>query len=367
MQIEKRKVSELKYYPGNPRKISKKTLEKLKESIREFGFVEPLVINKENEVIGGNQRLKALKELGIKEVEVVVVDLPKSKEKALNIALNKIGGEFDFELLKTFIDDIEPVDLEITGLDLDEIESKFEVWTEQTPNDDEYEEPEEIQVYVKRGDIYKLGEHRLMCGDATSRDDIQKLTAGEKLDMVFTDPPYEMEDLSWFKYAREVVDDKALFVMHSDKNQVRLAYENFDIFRQFFVLVFSTPIFLTTTASYSHILISWYADINKKHKNYRFLRDGFKTVLDGYKKVLQLSNEKFRHAKSLYVPQAFIRHFSLKGDKVLDLFGGLGSTLIACETLKRKCYMMEIEPLYCQYIIDRYEKFTGKRAEKINE
>jgi ParB-like chromosome segregation protein Spo0J len=121
MQIEKRKVSELKYYPGNPRKISAEMLEKLKNSLKEFGVVDPLVINKNNEVIGGNQRLKAIKELGITEVDCVVVDLPKSKEKALNVALNKIQGEFDEELLKLFIEDIEPIDLELTGLDLGEL------------------------------------------------------------------------------------------------------------------------------------------------------------------------------------------------------------------------------------------------------
>jgi ParB-like chromosome segregation protein Spo0J len=122
MQIEKRKVSELKFYPGNPRKISPETLEKLKNSIKEFGIVDPLVINKNNEVIGGNQRLKAIRELGITEVDCVVVDLSKSKEKALNVALNKIQGEFDEELLKSFVEDIEPIDLELTGLDYGELQ-----------------------------------------------------------------------------------------------------------------------------------------------------------------------------------------------------------------------------------------------------
>jgi hypothetical protein len=116
-KIERRKVSDLKFYPGNPRKISKEMLEKLKNSIREFGAVEPLVVNTKNEVIGGNQRLKALQELGIEEVDCIVVDLPKSKEKALNIALNKIQGEFDEDLLKSFLADIELPDLDLTGLD----------------------------------------------------------------------------------------------------------------------------------------------------------------------------------------------------------------------------------------------------------
>jgi len=121
MKTEKRKVKELKFYHNNPRKISLEMLEKLKNSLREFGVVEPLVINTKNEVIGGNQRLKALQELGVEEVDCVVVDLPKSREKALNIALNKIQGEFNEELLKSFIKDMEPPDLDLTGLDLGEL------------------------------------------------------------------------------------------------------------------------------------------------------------------------------------------------------------------------------------------------------
>ena len=121
MQIEKRNIRDLKFYPGNPRKISNEMLESLKKSLSEFGIVDPLVINKDNQVIGGNQRLKVLQELGVQEVDVVVVDFPKSKEKALNIALNKIIGEFDEELLRVFIEDIEPLDIELTGLDDSEI------------------------------------------------------------------------------------------------------------------------------------------------------------------------------------------------------------------------------------------------------
>jgi len=122
MQIEKRKVSDLKFYPGNPRFMSFSEKEKLKRSIQEFGCVDPLIINKNNEVIGGNQRLEILQELGIDEIDCIIIDLSKSKEKALNLALNKIQGEFDAELLKRFIEDIEPVDLELTGFGEDEIE-----------------------------------------------------------------------------------------------------------------------------------------------------------------------------------------------------------------------------------------------------
>ena len=153
-KIEKRKVAELKFYPGNPRKISKEMLEKLKNSIREFGAVEPLVINPRNEVIGGNQRLKALRELGIEEVDCIVVDLPKSKEKALNVALNKIQGEFDEDLLKSFLMDIELPDLDLTGLTMGEIQ-KFTIDLERSeqPKEDYNFNTEGLSAFFVFGSI----------------------------------------------------------------------------------------------------------------------------------------------------------------------------------------------------------------------
>ncbi|MEM3541178.1 MAG: ParB N-terminal domain-containing protein [Candidatus Bilamarchaeaceae archaeon] len=136
MKLEKRLVKDLKYYPGNPRTMSEKMLEKLKKSIQEFGLVDPLIINTKNEVIGGNQRLHILKELGIQEVDVVVVDLSKNKEKALNLALNKISGEFDEDLLRSFVDDLEFTELELAGfspLELEKLEVEIDDEIEANP------------------------------------------------------------------------------------------------------------------------------------------------------------------------------------------------------------------------------------------
>jgi ParB-like chromosome segregation protein Spo0J len=129
MKIEKRKVTELKPYPGNPRKCDKATLEKIKKSIKEFGLVQPLVVNKNNEVIGGNQRLKALQELNINEVDVVVIDIPKKREKALNLALNKIQADWDLQSLQYFIADLDEEDIQLASID-DLIAKNIEVFEE---------------------------------------------------------------------------------------------------------------------------------------------------------------------------------------------------------------------------------------------
>lgn len=195
MQIEKMKVSDLKYAPYNPRKIDDKELAKLKRSITEFGYVEPIVWNKRSGfVVGGNQRLKALRELEIEEVDVVVVDLDDAKEKALNVALNKISGEWDFPKLKDVLTDIDTgdFDIELTGFDLDEIGELIAF--DKEPEEDDFDADAAIEEIeepkTKRGDIYLLGKHRLMCGDSTIKEDVEKLMDGKKADMVFTDPPY---------------------------------------------------------------------------------------------------------------------------------------------------------------------------------
>jgi len=185
MKIEKRKINELKFYPGNPRKISKDMIEKLKKSLQEFGIVEPLVVNTKNQVIGGNQRLKALKELNLQEVDVVIVDLPLEKEKALNIALNKIQGEWDYPLLKEILESLDSVELELTGFSEQEIEqllSEFETTKKESES--------EVEKRTVPGDIWQLENHRIGCGDSSDVEFMEKLLNGNKVNTIITSPPY---------------------------------------------------------------------------------------------------------------------------------------------------------------------------------
>ena len=196
MKIEKIDINLLKLAKYNPRKdLQPEDIEykKIKRSIEEFGYVDPLIINKDMTVIGGNQRLKILKELDYKKVDCVIVDLGKIKEKALNIALNKIEGEWDLPKLKDLLQELDTgeIDMDITGFDYTDLEELMTQFYVPDEKDDEVPDvPEEL--ISKLGDLYKLGKHRLLCGDATNIEDVKKLMDGKKVDTVFTDPPYEV-------------------------------------------------------------------------------------------------------------------------------------------------------------------------------
>ena len=221
MEIVKVDINELISPEYNPRQITDDEMGKLKNSINEFGYVAPIIVNKHNNhIVGGNQRYEALKSLGYADVDVIFVDEQDlNREKALNIALNKISGEWDFVKLADILDDLElnDFDISLTGFDEPELEDfGIEDQTEHEPVEiveDDYEEPDELEVIVQHGDIYILGNHRLMCGDSTSVDDVEKLMNGNKADMVFTDPPYSYNYQSNMRTKSEKFD----VLMNDDK------------------------------------------------------------------------------------------------------------------------------------------------------
>ena len=377
VEIKKVLVKDLKYAPYNPRKISDEMLNKLKQSIEEFGYVEPIVVNKRTRhVVGGNQRLKALEDLGIEEVEAVFVDLDDAREKALNIALNKITGEWDYPKLKDLLEELDTgaFDIELTGFDLPEIEdlmTQFYVPGE-IIEDDVPEPPEE--AITKPGNLWILGRHRLLCGDATKKEDVERLMDGKKADMVFTDPPYGvnyeginndeesgLEELllkSFKNYSENMKKGSPIYVFHAD----RTAHIFHNVFRKFFhfssMLVWVKPALVLSQTDYQSrhepCLYGW-----EKNGTHNWYADRKQTT------VLEIGKERVdghTTPKPLEFIGVALRNSSRKGDIVLDLFGGSGSTLIACEQLNRVCYMMEIDPVYCDVIVKRWEKFTGQKA-----
>lgn len=344
-------------------------------------MVEPLVWNKRTgNLVGGHQRLKILKEMGVKGIEVSVVDLDDVKEKALNLALNKISGEWDFPMLKDLLQELDTgeMDMEITGFDTKEIEdlmTQFHQPEEGLTDDDAV--PEATESISKRGDLWELGNHRLLCGDATVREDVDRLMGGEKADMVFTDPPYGINLDTDFtaltskrsfsssnKFSKVVGDDKpfdASFILS-------MADE---------VLLFGADYYINTLpVGGSWLVWDKRADESQdkgygscfeliwskqKHKRWMLRHNWFGFFTGGEKREYTHPTEK---PVSLLID--VVSKIS-RVESILDLFGGSGSTLIACEKLGRRCYMMEIDEHYTDVIIKRWEAFTGKQAVRLDE
>lgn len=394
MEIQTLKVNEINPAKYNPRKDLQPgdpEYEKLKKSIIEFDMVEPLVWNKRTDnLVGGHQRLKILKELGIENVEVSVVDLSEVKEKALNLALNKISGEWDMPRLKDILEELDTgeFDIEITGFDFKEIEdlmTQFHVPEKGLIEDDAV--PETTESISRRGDLWSLGNHRLLCGDATLRADVEKLMGGEKADMVFTDPPYGIDlDTDWRgitgskksqllgkrvkgrKYRPVIGDDKPydpslLLELFVDVGEIFLwgaEYYHHQLPDEGTFLVWDKSSDDADKMIGSAFEICWSKRKHKKEVARIYARGtyGAHPKDDGIR--------KHPTQKPVRLALWFFERWAKKCEIIADLYGGSGSTLIACEKLGRRCYMMEIDEHYCDVIIKRWEDFTDKQAVRID-
>lgn len=413
MKIETIEISKINPAVYNPRKDLKTgdpEYEHLKKSINEFGLIDPLIWNKRTgNLVGGHQRLKILKGQGIKCVEVSVVDFDDVKEKALNIALNKISGDWDMPLLKDLLEELDTgdFDMDLTGFTSKEIEDLMNqcfVPEEGLTDDDAI--PENVSCTVKRGDLWKLGEHKLLCGDATLPSDGLKLTGGEKASMVFTDPPYNVNYGSIINhpsYKRTQGRTRRSKTRPADDAQKitndNMSPEEWDTFVHGYMqnlMEFNEGAFyicMSNKEMYSnkHIFeelgghwasfIIWHKDLfvmgmQDYQRQYEPLLYGWKeggkhhwcgdrNQSDVWEVKRPRSSPEHPTMKPVDLCKRAINNSSLVGNIVLDTFGGSGSTLIACEELGRRCYMMELEPHYCDVIIRRWEDFTGKKAELI--
>ena len=376
MEIVKVDINELISPEYNPRQITDDEMEKLKNSINEFGYIAPIIVNKHNNhIIGGNQRYEALKSLGYTDVDVVFVDEPDlNREKALNIALNKISGEWDFVKLADIIDELElnDFDIPLTGFDEQELENFY--IEEENPKEhepvevaeDDYDEPDDLEVTVQTGDIYILGNHRLMCGDSTKKEDVALLMEGKQADMVFTDPPYDLEDNYSTIIFKNTKANAEIFIMTNERKLAHIIVKYDKYFRRLFAVDFKVARLINSNAPMTQV--DFIGHFRKEPPTtFNNLNDHFTTLIESPKtSKTQEHNFNHKHCKNITLPSEFIKHFSNEKENILDLFGGSGSTMIACEQLNRNCYMMELSPHYCQVIIDRWEQFTGKKALKLN-
>lgn len=358
MKIEKVQVKNLKFAEYNPRFHSEEFLKKLKRSISEFGYIEPIIWNKlTGNIVGGHARLKALNPSQDDFVDVVVVELDEAKEKLCNIALNKISGEFDEEKLQTIFEELKSLDFDLTLSGFDDVELlEFEPENNGLVNEDSIPEVQETTV-SQTGKIYQLGKHRLMCGSCFLTSELSKLMKNERATFVFTDPPYDLNKTDYVENILNFSQNANVFIMHDDVGIIEYLRKSKLNFKRFFVadFVFSSP--RGNDPYLRHILISH--EQNGKAKKHNNMHDGLSSILKlEYRHRNKETEKVHKHQKPVSFVQKFIEHYSEEGFICLDLFGGSGSTLIACEKTNRICYMIELEPHYVDVIRKRWAEFV---------
>lgn len=358
MKVVNIDIDNIKPYSKNPR-INDNAVDYVAKSIKEFGFKVPIVIDKNNVIVAGHTRYKASKQLGLKEVPCIVAgDLTEEQIKAFRLADNKVSefADWDIDLLNNELDDITNIDMSDFG---------FESFGEdEDVQEDCFEEELPQEAKTKRGDVYKLGNHYLMCGDSTNENDVKKLMSGKFSDLCFCDPPYDFDNDTWIDNLKYNKEGYPVLLMSSDKQVARLV-NKIPNFRQFIIHDREQAVMISTSTPMSqHTIISLFCD----HPSNYFVNcnDHFTTIIKcrkDYKKAEDEMNSKM--GKPLEVISQLLKHYSRKGDIVLDLFGGGGSVLVTCEQIDRTCYTMELDEFQCDLIVKRFEEFTGEKAKLI--
>ena len=387
MLIEKMKTENLLPADYNPRKDLKpgdEEYEKLKRSIEQFGYVEPVIWNKTTgRVVGGHQRLKVLIDMGISEVDCVVVEMDENKEKALNVALNKISGEWDKDKLALLISDLqaEDFDVSLTGFDAAEIDDLFKDTIQDKIKDDDFDVDAELQnpTITKLGDVWQLGRHRLVCGDSTLDETYDMLLGEEKVNLVITDPPYNvnyegsagkikndnMEDDKFYNFLFDafantekcMADDASIYVFHADTEGLnfRKAFKDAGFYLSGTCIWKKQSLVLGRSPyqwQHEPILFGW----KKKGKHQWYTGRKESTIWEFDKPKKNGDHPTMKPIPLLAYP---IMNSSMSNCLVLDPFGGSGSTLIACEQTDRIARTIELDEKFCDVIIKRYIEQVG--------
>lgn len=426
---EKRLLDDLKPMEGNPRQATEKQVKDLTRSLEQFNLAAPLIINTDNTIIGGHFRFKILKDNGHKEIDVRIPNrkLTQEEVRELNLRLNKNLGEWDIDLLANFGED----SLSDIGFSSEEMDDIFNLGLDEPEMFDLEKELKRLgitEIKTKKGDIYQLGDHKLMCGDAANLEDLNRLSGDHKMDFCFTDPPYILDYIhtkykgkaSGFGYKANRRYLETTMAPTFDKwipNITRVLAENSNImiFENWRNLI---PLW-QEMEKYWRIrnLVIWY--VSTRHQGfaakYRFfskfdiamlatkgeqklhLQDEDELLQNEYEGAIYATMGKphwepyrkgskycptdviaFRASDLAHTGQGvvfgckpiqilipYIKVLTHRDMNVIDLFGGSGSTLMACEKLKRRCYTMELVPTYCEVIKVRWERLTGKMARKI--
>jgi DNA modification methylase len=389
MQIVK--ISQVKLNPNNPRLIKDDKFKKLVQSIKDFPEmlnIRPIVVNQDMIILGGNMRYKACKEAGLKEIPIIKTDLTEDKQREFLIKDNTSGGEWDWEVLANEWD---AEQLDAWGLDVPNFETDEVLEAEE----DDFEVPDGgIETDIVLGDLFEIGEHRLLCGDSTDSGQVATLMNGSKADMVFTDPPYLMD----FTGGIHADGSKSFNSKHGGIKNDKMSKEDGDDFLDainaniqlfvngaFYICFYRLKLgeyfeSLKRTGLEVRALITWNkgnhtlsnSDYMSKceHIFYGWVKEhnfyGGNNGMDIWDIPRTQKNELHPTMKPIPLCEKAISDASKTNDKVLDLFLGSGSTMVASHQLKRKCYGMELDPEYCQVIIDRMKKLDPSLIIKRN-
>jgi len=383
MKIETADINTIKPYENNPRKLKDSAIEKVAMSLKEYGFRQPIVVDKDRIIVVGHTRYRASKKLGFKEVPITIADnLTPEQINAYRIADNRTAeeSEWDSELLKMEIKDLEAKDFKLDLLGFNEDQLNDMLFEEKQGLTDEDEVPEAPEEPIsKLGDIWKLGNHRVMCGDSTKEDDVKKLVDNNKIDLIYTDPPYGINEkgdrsnrggLTEGNNLKDFKDDTIKYAVDSYVlcediiKAPRQVWWGGNYYCHYLPLsnnwfVWDKRVEEKQKDTQSDCELAW---VKSKWSSVRIFRHLWKGMMKGSE-----HGQKRVHPTQKPVALAewsfdYFREF----DSVLDLFGGSGSTLIASEKKSKNCYMMEFEPHYVDVIIKRWENFTGLKAELEN-
>lgn len=408
---EEIKIEDIKPYEKNAKKHPVKQIRQIADSIKEFGFNQPLVLDKDKVIIVGHGRFEAAKLLKLKVVPCITVNLLPKKAKAYRLADNKLNeSDWEMELVIEELKELDESILELTGFDKDLIAE-----IEEDEFDAEAEYKKIKKPNAKLGDIYVLGEHRLMCGDSAKAEDVEKLMDGKLGRMIFTDPPYNVDykspgglDYSSTKFGgsggkifndkktdkeclefytdilknlfNHTTDDVTIYWWFANKNNWinRQAFDSGGWHMSQIIIWLKNSMVFSRGQDYHRqyepCMVGWK---NKKshfkNKKINNLKDVFHLDFDDFSELMDVWYEKrdvtqnYVHPtqKPLRLPERALKKNSERNDIVIDLFGGSGSTLMACDQLKRKCFSMELDPKYVDVIIKRWEESTSLKARKL--
>lgn len=390
MEFRKIKIRDLVPASYNPRKKLKpgdKEYEKIKNSIMEFGYVEPVIINRDLTIIGGHQRVTVLADLDYEEIDCIIVDVDKTKEKALNIALNKITGEWNKELLADLIADLQNTNFDVafTGFEPPEIEQLFNSVHDKKIEEDDFDVDAELRkpAVARQGDVWLLGRHRMVVGDSTLPETFDLLMESRKANLVVTDPPYNvnyqgsagkirndnMENDKFYHFLfaafvnmeQSMERDASIYVFHADTEGLnfRKAFQAAGFYLSGTCIWKKQSLVLGRSPyqwQHEPVLFGW-----KKGGKHNWYSDRKQSTIWEFDRPKK--NELHPTMKPIGLVAYPVKNSSMSNCIVLDPFGGSGSTLIACEQTNRICYMIELDEKYADVIVNRYMEQVGSAEE----